>query len=113
LTPSNPTRRFLEELGAEGDHPPSDTCDVRVLDFSPYSHDRPLAAEADDDRVQVTLHRAPTVLSKRRIWKEDVATRLAYQEVVAKWKVRANGIMIDEERLIVIAVSPRTSAELN
>lgn len=106
LVPSVPIPRELADLGDEMDHPPTDRMDIRILDFSPYSHRRPLVSSSKaDETTQVTLHRAPTVLSKGKVWKEDVMSELAFQEVFAKWGVRGNGIMVDEERLIVVAVS--------
>jgi hypothetical protein len=105
LVPSVPVAREMADLGDEMDHPPTDRMDIRIIDFSPYTHRRPLTSSKNDETTRVTLHRSPTVLSKGRVWKEDVVSELAYQEVFAHWGVRGNGIMVDEERLIVVAVS--------
>lgn len=62
------------------------------------------------DDCEVTVRHAPTVLPKRRIWKEDVTTQLLYQEIVRKVGVRANGVMMDDQRIIVVCVSPGVSS---
>lgn len=67
--------------------------------------DRPTEDVGMADDCEVTVRHAPTVLPKRRIWKEDVTTRLLYQEIVRKVGVRANGVMMDDQRIIVVCVS--------
>lgn len=81
-------------------------CDIRVLDFSPVSVRRELssARHDDDDEWSVSVETEPTVLPKRGIWKEDVWSRLPYREVVRRKAIRANGVMMDDQRLIVVCV---------
>ena len=53
----------------------------------------------------MTVHNGPTVLPKRRIWKDDVTSGLPFREVTRTKGVRANGVMIDDQRVITVAVS--------
>jgi hypothetical protein len=59
----------------------------------------------DETEFEVRLVMAPTVLEKRRIWKEDVVSSLPFREVWRRLEQRANGVMIDDERVMVIRVS--------
>ena len=80
--------------------------DFKLYDFSPWNLRKPLSPESDDRDVEVTLKTAPTVLPKGRMWHEDVTTNLPYTEVFRKVGTRANGIMIDDQRIISVWVSP-------
>lgn len=47
----------------------------------------------------------PSVLEKAGIWKDDVVSGLPYRLVRRDWGERANGVMIDDQRIIIIRVS--------
>jgi len=79
--------------------------DFKLYDFSPWNLRKPLSPESDDTDVEVTLKTAPTVLPKGRMWQEDVTTSLPYTEIFRKVGTRANGIMIDDQRIISVWVS--------
>lgn len=97
------------DLDDDGDDDEDDTfrplrlCHIRVLDFSPIRLKRPLSR--DPRMALVTTRQLPTVLSKRRVWQEDVVTTLPYTEVVQVEPIVANGVMIDDQRIIAIKVS--------
>ena len=101
---------------------PPRRCDIVVYDFSPFSVRKSLSklgvnqfsewlrlephvVDESGDEVEIKVHMEETRLDKRRIWKDDVVTRLPYREVKRKCGIMANGIMIDEERVIVVKVS--------
>lgn len=46
----------------------------------------------------------PTILSKKYIFEEDVRSELPYREVWREYGGWANGIMIDDQRIIVVNV---------
>jgi hypothetical protein len=80
--------------------------DFKLYDFSPWNLRKPLSPESDDADVEVTLRTAPTVLPRGRMWQEDVTTCLPYTEIFRKVGARTNGIMIDDQRIISVWVSP-------
>lgn len=84
-------------------HSPPVSSDIRILDFNPYNIRKPLYTEKED--VEVITHCEPCVLSKRRIWTEDVSTCLPYTEIYKRVGEKANGIMMDDQRVIVVCVS--------
>jgi hypothetical protein len=55
--------------------------------------------------VRTRIVDAPTILPKRRIWRDDVVTSLPFREVIRRMAIRANGVMIDDQRVIVVCVS--------
>lgn len=59
----------------------------------------------DDGEWSVSVETEPTVLPKGKMWKDDVRSELPFREVVRRKAIRANGIMIDDQRVIVICVS--------
>jgi len=79
--------------------------DFRLLDFSPWNLRRPLSADVDDPDATVTTRTLPTILSKEKVWQEDVKTMLPYTEVVKRKGYRANGVMMDDQRVIAVCVS--------
>ena len=88
-------------------HSPPVANDIRVLDFSPYNIRKPLYAEKDD--ATVTAHIEPTVISKRRIFLEDVTSTLPYTEIYKRVGEKSNGVMMDDQRVIVVCVSGQIS----
>jgi hypothetical protein len=60
--------------------------------------------EVDED-YEVRVVTAPTVLERRRLWREDVVSGLPFREVWRRKEMRANGVMIDDQRVIVVCVS--------
>lgn len=69
--------------------------------------DKPHLYAPTDDRTLV-LKRVVTEktrLPKKRIWAEEVETYLPYVEITRREQVRANGVIIDDQRIIAIAVS--------
>lgn len=60
--------------------------------------------------VSTRIVDAPTILPKRRIWRDDVVTSLPFREVTRRMAIRANGVMIDDQRVIVVCVSRSDSA---
>ena len=92
-------------------HPLPRISDIRVLDFSPYNILKPLSGslgpdvEDEEPEVEVTIRHAPSVLMKRRIWQQEVITKLPFQEIVRRDGVVANGVLIDDQRVIVVCVS--------
>lgn len=62
--------------------------------------------EDDDQEYEIRLVTAPTVLERRRVWKEDVISGLPFREVWRRKEMRANGVMMDDQRVIVVSVSP-------
>lgn len=93
----------MEEDDDDDSFRPLRPCHIRVLDFSPIRLRRPLWKPAKESIV--TTRTVPTVLSKRRIWTEDVITTLPYTEVIQTKSIIANGVMIDDQRVIAIKVS--------
>lgn len=61
--------------------------------------------EDDDEDWEVRLVTAPTVLERRKVWKEDVVSGLQFKEIWRRKEVRANGVMMDDQRIIVVCVS--------
>ena len=59
----------------------------------------------DETEFEVRLVLAPTVLEKRHVWKDDVVSGLPFREVWRRLDQMANGVMIDDERVIVVRVS--------
>ena len=83
-------------------------CDFRLLDFSPWNLRRPLSSDVDDPDATVTVRTLPTILSKEKVWQEDVKTMLPYTEVVKRKGYRANGVMMDDQRVIAVCVGLAT-----
>lgn len=46
-----------------------------------------------------------SVVEHGKVWKEDVRSQLGYVEVVRELGMRSNGVMVDDQRVMVIAVS--------
>lgn len=103
LVPAPGARIDDEDDQHELVHAPVLPSDLRVLDFSPYNIRKPLYAEKED--TAVTTHMEPTVLSKRRVWQEDVKTMLPFTEIYKKVGQKANGVMMDDQRIISVCVS--------
>lgn len=59
----------------------------------------------EEDEYEVRVVTAPTVLEKRRVWRDDVITGLPFVEVWRRKEMRANGVMMDDQRVIVVCVS--------
>ncbi|OWT41772.1 hypothetical protein C362_00133 [Cryptococcus neoformans Bt1] len=53
----------------------------------------------------------PTILSKRSIFEEDVRSELPYREVWREYGGWANGIMIDDQRIIVVNTNARRNGD--
>nr|XP_031857816.1 uncharacterized protein CI109_006759 [Kwoniella shandongensis]KAA5524888.1 hypothetical protein CI109_006759 [Kwoniella shandongensis] len=93
--------------------------DIHLLDFSPFNIRREQATEPElinfmdsaikekDWSVKVIDHES--VLEKRRIWKDDVRSSLSFREVRKDYGGWSNGVMIDDQRVIIV----RTKAERN
>lgn len=64
-----------------------------------------MAVDDDETEYEVRLVSAPTVLEKRRVWREDVVSGLPFREVWRRLERRANGVMMDDQRVIVVKVS--------
>lgn len=66
---------------------------------------RPRLRPGDWKGVDTRIVDAPTILPRRRIWRDDVVTSLPFREVIRKMAIRANGVMMDDQRVIVVCVS--------
>jgi hypothetical protein len=95
-----------------------------MLDFSPLAVRRERFHQIDrqgqytdifgdrQDEVTVKVVDEPTILPKRKIWKEDVVTRLPFCEVIRHVEIPANGVMMDDQRVIIVCVSLRWPVKL-
>ncbi|TYJ57026.1 hypothetical protein B9479_002305 [Cryptococcus floricola] len=108
---------------------------IMLLDFSPYNVQKELSQTVpypDSDDVEPPRRRQwagetfvppykqgegwksrvvtePTVLRKKNVWEGDVVSGLPYREVWREYGGLANGVMIDDQRVIVI----KTKAQRN
>jgi hypothetical protein len=57
------------------------------------------------EEVTVRIVDEATVMPMRRVWQEDVVSRLPYREVQRPCGERVNGVMVDDQRVILVAVS--------
>ncbi|OCF36703.1 hypothetical protein I316_01299 [Kwoniella heveanensis BCC8398] len=55
-----------------------------------------------NDSGSVALIEGPTVIDKRHIWKEDVKSSLPFLEIRRDYGGLANGVMCDDQRIIVV-----------
>ena len=62
------------------------------------------AVDDDETEFEIRLVLASTVLDKRKVWKDDVVSSLPFREVWRRLEQRANGVMVDDERVIVVRV---------
>jgi hypothetical protein len=70
----------------------------------------PVGEEAEE--VTVRIVDEATVMPMRRVWQEDVVSRLPYREVQRPCGERVNGVMVDDQRVILVAVSlPECNAD--
>lgn len=107
-----------EASGSEDDFE-SEVHDPNVLaeqfDFDEVPSDEEDGQDQDQDEI-AHVPRAPrfgrcsaiiepTILKKIKIWDRPVKTRLPYRLVELEDEFRANGVMIDEERIMVVHVS--------
>ncbi|WVQ82207.1 hypothetical protein IAT38_004335 [Cryptococcus sp. DSM 104549] len=53
----------------------------------------------------------PSVLPRGKFWKEDVKSGLPYRKVWRKYGGWANGVMVDDQRVIVICTSARRNGD--
>lgn len=84
----------IESTKAEGSDLPSQS---RVGDFE----------MAEEERAPHRSHLVlePSVIPRGEVWTEDVVTWLPYRSVTSEDTVLANGIMIDDQRVMVVDVS--------
>ena len=83
-------------------------CDLRLLDFSPTSVRRELSkARDDDDECSVSVKTGPTILPAESIWTDDVRSELPFCDIVRRKGIHATGVMMDDQRVMVICVSIR------
>lgn len=95
-------------------------CDIEILDFSPYTikHDESTYREQDALEMWTVLNREdgrvsgrtisrdePTVFNSPHIFAGEVTSRLPFRKVVKEVGISANGIMIDDQRIIVVSVN--------
>ncbi|KAK4689571.1 hypothetical protein P7C73_g542, partial [Tremellales sp. Uapishka_1] len=94
---------------------PPRKCDVQVYDFAPYLLRKQVSrgVEEEDQALEIRVVTEPTILPRRDIWKEDVASRLPFREVTRKLGVRANGVMIDDQRIILVCTKGRRAGDLS
>ncbi|WVQ99262.1 hypothetical protein IAU59_006394 [Kwoniella sp. CBS 9459] len=59
----------------------------------------------------VALIEGPTVIEKRHIWKEDVKSSLPFLEVRKEYGGLANGVMCDDQRIIVVHTQTRRNGD--
>lgn len=94
---------------------------MRLFDFSPCSVRRLAATQGDrvgelvpvpeedlpsgSPRVLRGVFLGPSVMPHGRIWRDDVVSSLPYVVVVREEGVLANGVMIDDQRIMLVAVS--------
>lgn len=55
--------------------------------------------------VVIKVHEESDVMSKGEVFKWNVWSGLPYVETVREVGIRANGVMMDEQRIIVVSVS--------
>ncbi|WVR07189.1 hypothetical protein IAU60_004230 [Kwoniella sp. DSM 27419] len=99
--------------------------DLHLLDFSPaltkrdwleragaevYSPDEGVIVHQGPD-WEAIVHMEPTVLDKADVWKEDVTSRLPYREVRKTYGAVANGVMCDDQRIIVVHTQSRENGD--
>ncbi|KAL7424101.1 hypothetical protein Q5752_001686 [Cryptotrichosporon argae] len=74
--------------------------------------DAPPDADANADvDVDVSVVVAPTVLPRARMWADDVVSALPYRKVVRARHARANGVMMDDQRVIIINSTGRRNGD--
>lgn len=93
---------------------------LRLFDFSPCSVRRLAATQGDragelvpvpedelprvSPRVLRGVHLEPSVMPGGKIWRDDVVSSLQYVVVVREEGVLANGVMMDDQRIMLVAV---------
>lgn len=92
-------------------------CDLVLYDFSPSSIRREVAtssatvnSNADEGKCTVKVISKPTTISKEKYWKDDVSSALPFRRVERSVAIKANGVMIDDQHVIVVCVSGSVSA---
>ncbi|KAK8864257.1 hypothetical protein IAR55_001503 [Kwoniella newhampshirensis] len=98
---------------------PPQRSDLLLLDFSPFNVRRDQNSEpapmdfseyASKDWSVNVIDR-DTILDKRRIWREDVKSGLPFRKVRKDYGGWSNGIMIDDQRVIVICTKARRNGD--
>lgn len=77
----------------------------------PGADDEMLDDDGEEEKeYEVRVVTAPTVLEARKVWKDDVVSGLPFREVWRRKEMRANGVMMDDQRVIVVCVSSTLTA---
>lgn len=93
VSPSSIFNRVAQPINMAGP-------DVEILDEEDEED------QGDQGEYEVRVVTAPTVLERRKVWRDDVITGLPFVEIWRRKEMRANGVMMDDQRVIVVCVSP-------
>ncbi|ORX36815.1 hypothetical protein BD324DRAFT_580515 [Kockovaella imperatae] len=91
------------EITEQGRRPQPRRRNLRLLDFSPFSVRKARNAVDHPPEVTIKVHDTPTVLRGHDSFVNDVTSALPYVEIVREAGVRANGVMMDDQRIIAVS----------
>ena len=96
----------MEDWDSEEEEAPSAPYrKIRVLDFSPYSVRKQRNAMDHPPEVTIKVHEECDVMDRGAVFASNVRSGLPYVETVREVGVRANGVMMDDQRIIAVSVS--------
>ncbi|WVF71624.1 hypothetical protein IAT40_006432 [Kwoniella sp. CBS 6097] len=81
----------------------------RKYELSPTSD--PAAPSTQTSDGSISLTEGESVIEKRHIWKEDVKSSLPFLEVRRDYGGLANGVMCDDQRIIVVHTQTRRNGD--
>lgn len=100
---------------------------LRLMDFSPFAVRRLATAQSaqtgdivpvpaselpeDSPPVLHGVFTEPSVMPHGKIWREDVVSGLPYTVTVREEGITGNGVMMDDQRVMVVSVSPAPSSQ--
>ncbi|EIW70779.1 hypothetical protein M231_02565 [Tremella mesenterica] len=101
-------RRLLSEASSsailsDSSSDPSSNVDPTDKTVDKKNQSIPGSLEEKKVEVKIRVVDKPTILVHRQIWKEDVKSGLPFVEIIRKEGMAANGIMIDDQRVIVVS----------
>ncbi|WWC70361.1 uncharacterized protein I206_104311 [Kwoniella pini CBS 10737] len=101
--------------------PPPKKSDLMIFDFSPINLRKSNSITEEEQSMNffdfvkteytVKIRSNPSIIPKRNIWKEDISTNLPFKEVRKDYGALANGVMCDDQRIIVIHTQARMNGD--
>ncbi|ORY32547.1 hypothetical protein BCR39DRAFT_522781 [Naematelia encephala] len=111
VSPSSLDPQQDDKLSPSSSQPHQDDNQLSSNSLPQQGNDDADAGGEEDNDWSIEVITARTVLPPCKIWKDEVTSGMPYRDIRRKMGIRANGVMMDDQRVIMVATQGRRNGD--